>query len=72
MSEFKSYTDCEGKKVRIGDLVEVLSGQGKDVKRTGRIAKITNETFSVLTVVLDDGSFGHIPAKRTRKLDNRK
>jgi hypothetical protein len=67
MSTFKSYTDKEGNKVKIGDWVEVIRHTGDEVERIGKVARITNEVFSSLSVILEGNSSEYIFAKRTRK-----
>lgn len=67
MSEFKSYTDKDGNKVKIGDLVEVVY-RDQEVKKIGKVAKITNETFWGISVILEGNLGEHIIAKHTRKL----
>lgn len=69
MSKFKSYTDKDGNKVKIGDWVEVISFIEKDIEKIGKIDKITNETFEGITVTLEGNKSEHIFAKRTRKLN---
>jgi hypothetical protein len=66
MSKFKSYTDKDGNKVKIGDFVEVVYKEG-EVAKIGKVSKITNETFWALSVVLEGNPTEHIIAKNTRK-----
>lgn len=67
MSTFKTYTDKDGNKVKIGDLVEVSLKEG-EVDTVGKVVKITNEIFSGLSVILEGNLNRHIFAKNTRKV----
>lgn len=68
MSNFKSYKDKDGNKVRLGDLVEIGFYRDEEVERTGKVARITNETFSGISVIIEGNKNEHINAKHTRRL----
>lgn len=67
MSEFKSYTDMDGNKVKIGDWVEIISIIDQKVTGSGKVKMITNERFSGVTLDLK-GQSGSYRAKNTRRL----
>jgi hypothetical protein len=67
MSEFRSYTDKDGNKIKIGDWIEVVT-YSEEVKKTGKVARITNEKFFGISVILEGNQYEHINAKNTRRL----
>lgn len=65
MSKFKSYTDINGNRVRIGDRVEVISISNQTVQGIGKVIEISNEAFAGITIAVE--GYGRIRAKSSRK-----
>lgn len=69
MSKFKSYTDINGNKVRLGDWIEVISISNQTVQKIGKVVEISNEAFFGITIRIE-GCGGYIRAKSSRKINH--
>lgn len=67
MSKFKSYTDIDGNRVFLGDVVEFISISNQTPQRVGKVVEISNEAFAGITIRIE--GYGFIRAKSSRKLN---
>lgn len=56
-----------GRKVQLGDLVEIISISNQTVQRIGKVVEISNEAFAGITIMLE-GYGGRFRAKSSRKV----